>query len=87
MVAHAKNKVAWYSGAVNLLIVTFGNLCGALIVAGLFVKSTGLYSVDPFKSFVLALANGKVVAPTFGMVVARGIGCNFLVCIAVWQGK
>lgn len=31
-----------------------------------------------FHSWVITFATAKVVAPTFGMVVARGIGCNLV---------
>lgn len=85
MMAHVKRKVPWYAGIVNVSVVTLGNLIGSLIIAGLIGKSSGVFSSNPYRAYVISFATTKIVTPTWGMILVRGIGCNFLVCIAVYQ--
>ncbi|MDR3310168.1 MAG: formate/nitrite transporter family protein [Oscillospiraceae bacterium] len=69
---------------VNWLVVYIGNFAGAVIVAWLAVRggTFDLFSNAAGVAVVKAAA-GKV-SLGFGDAVARGILCNFLVCIAVW---
>jgi formate/nitrite transporter len=45
-----------------------------------------VFSTDPFKSAVQTFASKKQVTPDFHMVLLRGIGCNWLVCLACFFG-
>lgn len=65
-------------------IVYFGNFVGALLVAFIFVFASGLLTQEPWVSFLGNLATAKTSAPFF-KVFAKGIGANWLVCIAVWM--
>ncbi|KAJ5671465.1 formate/nitrite transporter family protein [Penicillium longicatenatum] len=46
----------------------------------------GVFEADPFKSTVITFATKKQVTPDFHMVFLRGIGCNWLVCLACFLG-
>jgi formate/nitrite transporter len=63
----------------NLSVVFAGNFVGSLAVAKLAaMASTGI------SAGAVAVATGKV-ACTFGEGFARGVLCNWLVCMAVWM--
>lgn len=66
----------------NWLLVTFANLLGALFVAYFFGHVLGL-TEGAFLNKTLAVATAKVNAD-FGQAFISGIGCNWLVCLAVW---
>lgn len=80
-----KRAIPFWSLPLNWLIVLFGNLCGSLFVAGILTKFTGIVSDAPFPAYITAFAIKKAVTPAWFQVFLRGIGCNWLVCIAVWQ--
>ncbi|PWW21000.1 formate/nitrite transporter [Geodermatophilus normandii] len=75
----------------NLTIVLLGNLLGALFVAYFLAVSTGVIG-DPDSTGSAGLtfarlseiAEGKV-SHTPWEVFLRGVGCNWLVCLAVWM--
>jgi len=81
-----KRAVPWWSLPYNWIIVFFGNLAGSLFFAGLLAKFSGVVSADPYLSYIKAATIKKAVDPTFAEIFLRGIGCNWLVCVAVWQG-
>ncbi|KAF8191640.1 Formate/nitrite transporter [Mycena galopus ATCC 62051] len=76
--------IPWWSLLVNWTIVTFGNLVGSLFSAAILVHYSGIVSTDPFPSGIVAYAEKKGVTPEWHQIFLRGIGCNILVCLAVW---
>lgn len=66
----------------NWLHVTAANLVGALLVAWCFGHYLGLTEGAVWPA-TLAAAEAKVAAD-FGRAFVSGIGCNWLVCLAVW---
>ncbi len=66
------------------LIVWIGNLAGSAFVGGLFVLGGASGIVDASDSFVNHVAGGKMNAPAIELF-ARGILCNWLVCLALWM--
>jgi len=83
--AAMKRAIPWWSIPLNWLIVTFGNLVGCLFFAAVLVKFSGIVSDEPYISFIQAFAIKKAGTPEWSQIFLRGIGCNWLVCIAVWQ--
>jgi nitrite transporter len=59
-----------------------GNLIGSLFLAWLVAQS-GALGGEPQRGFVEATAAAKMALP-FGAALARGILCNWLVCLGVW---
>ncbi|GBE81611.1 Formate/nitrite transporter [Sparassis crispa] len=80
-----KGAVPWWSLPLNWLIVTFGNLVGSLFFAAILVKYTGIISTAPYDAYVISFALHKAQEPQWYQIFLRGIGCNWLVCIAIWQ--
>lgn len=80
-----KRKVPIWAFAVDWTIVFIGNLCGSLFYAGLMVYYTGIFT-DPMVTGAAAIATAKAgPAINFRENFLRGIGCNTLVCLAVFQ--
>ncbi|KAJ7770134.1 putative formate/nitrite transporter [Mycena maculata] len=84
-IAILKGAIPWWTLPLNFLIVTFGNLVGSLFFAAVLVHYSGILSADPYPAYVTSFAIKKAVDPAWYQIFLRGIGCNWLVCIAVWQ--
>ncbi|KAI0780162.1 Formate/nitrite transporter [Fomes fomentarius] len=80
-----KGAVPWWGLPYNWIIVTFGNLCGSLFFAAVLVKYTGIISTAPYNAYAVSFALHKAADPAWHQIFLRGIGCNWLVCVAVWQ--
>ena len=78
--------------ALSLAVVTVGNLVGALLVAYFLAVKSGVVGApqstgaahDVFMKLAGA-AKGKAVTETSLQIFLRAIGCNWLVCLAVWM--
>ncbi|KAH9858645.1 Formate/nitrite transporter [Lenzites betulinus] len=80
-----KGAVPWWGLPYNWLIVTFGNLSGSLFFASVLTKYTGIISTPPYNAYAVTFALHKASEPEWHQIFLRGIGCNWLVCVAVWQ--
>jgi len=80
-----KGAIPWWSIPVNWTIVFFGNLTGSLFFAAVLSKYDGLVVSDPYASYIKTFAVAKAITPDWYQIFIRGIGCNWLVCVAVWQ--
>ncbi|KZT04651.1 Formate/nitrite transporter [Laetiporus sulphureus 93-53] len=80
-----KGAVPWWGLPWNWLLVTFGNLCGSLFFAAVLTKYSGIISTEPYISYAQDFALHKAKEPEWYQIFLRGIGCNWLVCVAVWQ--
>jgi formate/nitrite transporter len=76
----------------NLTLVLLGNLIGALVVAYFLAVQTGVIgapgaSGSPGLTYdrLASLATAKASGESHWQVFLRGIGCNWLVCLAVWM--
>ncbi|MBN1934693.1 MAG: formate/nitrite transporter family protein [Anaerolineae bacterium] len=77
-------KAKWTGLLRNWGIVYIGNFIGSVFVAFLVGKLGGnLFGSDPYVGAVKGIAEGKV-ALSFWAAFWRGVGCNWLVCLAVW---
>ncbi|KAK5167450.1 uncharacterized protein LTR77_007149 [Saxophila tyrrhenica] len=63
-------------------ITFWGNLAGSLFVVGLITGHGGIFNEDPYLSEVYTFNEAKVVTPEWHMIFLRGIGANWLVCLA-----
>ncbi|WP_409299709.1 formate/nitrite transporter family protein [Peribacillus sp. SCS-155] len=68
----------------NWFWITIANFLGAIFVAYFFGHVAGLTAADPFLHKVIAVAEGKL-EPNFIQALVSAIGCNWLVCLAVWM--
>ena len=78
-------KITWSNMFTRWTVVYFANFAGSLLIMVLFFYS-GLWKTGDYGlgAAAMNLANNKVTL-TFSEVLWRAIGCNWLVCIAVWM--
>lgn len=83
MPAALRGKVRPWAVVRNWVTVYFGNFMGALLFTLLFVYAVGLTDAEPYRSAVCGIAEAKVAMP-WHVVLLKGIGANWFVCLAVW---
>ncbi len=67
----------------NWSIVYIGNLIGAVTFTWLLVYTVGLTSAEPYHSSVIGIGIAKT-SMTWPVVLVKGIGANWFVCLGVW---
>jgi formate/nitrite transporter len=82
-IAWLDKKITLKGFAINWTLVYVGNLIGAVFVAYVLAYWSGLFSSAPFAQWAMSVANTKV-GLSWDDALLRGIGCNWLVCLAVW---
>ncbi|KAI9933748.1 hypothetical protein MW887_004820 [Aspergillus wentii] len=85
-IAALQRKLPWYKMLIHWVVTFFGNLAGSLFVVAIIFGYGEVFTADPFKSAVISFATKKQVTPTFHEIFLRGIGCNWLVCLACFFG-
>lgn len=68
----------------NLGWVLLGNLAGSLFVAFFLAVETGVVTEAPLLARLEEIALAKGVEETEWQIFLRAVGCNWLVCLAVW---
>ncbi len=78
----------WRNLLRNWLVVYIANFVGSVFVALFISYWTGIINVNVESGKALGEAAAKIaeakVALNWGQAILRGIGCNWLVCLAVW---
>jgi formate/nitrite transporter len=69
----------------NLFWVLIGNLIGSLFVAYFLAKETGVVTAEAPLARLGAIATAKAQTETDWQIFLRAMGCNWLVCLAVWM--
>jgi formate/nitrite transporter len=68
-------------------VLTFlGNLAGSLFMVAIILGYGDIFSTAPYSTEVINFATKKQVTPEWQMIFLRGIGCNWLVCLACFFG-
>jgi formate/nitrite transporter len=87
-----RGKIAAGDAVRNLTLVLLGNLVGALVVAFFLAVQTGVIgdagsdgSSGLTYERLAEIAQGKATGHTAWETFLRGVGCNWLVCLAVWM--
>lgn len=80
-----RRRYGWRQVARNWALVWAGNFAGALFFAYFLAVLPGLLSQPIWHDATCAIARTKVALP-WTTVLLRGIGANWLVCLAVWLG-
>ena len=81
--AALSGRITWRAVLRNWTLSYAGNFAGSLAVAYFLTFLTGLLLKDPWLSSIVGIAEGKV-SQDFVVLLFKGIGCNWLVCLAVW---
>jgi formate/nitrite transporter len=89
-----RGKIGPRDVVVNITLVLLGNLLGAMFVAFFLAVQTGVIGsagADPGSVAALTydrlsgIAADKATGHTPWQTFLRGVGCNWLVCLAVWM--
>lgn len=83
--AVVKGQIPWHYPLKLWSVVYVANFVGALGFAYGLIHLTGLADAEPWHSALLGVAQDKVSLP-WHVVFLRGVGANWLVCLAVWLG-
>jgi formate/nitrite transporter len=65
--------------------VLIGNLAGSLFVAYFLAVKTGVVTADAPLKRLTEIATAKGVTESDWQIFLRAVGCNWLVCLAVWM--
>lgn len=93
IIAKASGKISWGGLLKNWVVVWVGNFVGSLILVAIVV-GCGLMGTKGFDNGTVVntigdqmvkVASGKINLNPL-QIFCRGIGCNLLVCLAVWMG-
>lgn len=80
----ASKKISWGAVLKNWIVVFFGNFAGALVMVGLvYLSNFQGMNGGAVGTTIVSVAAGKMT-PDWITLFAKGIMCNFLVCLAVW---
>jgi formate transporter len=71
--------------AMNFTVVAIGNLLGSLFVAYFLAVKSGVITADLQLERLAGIATAKGRTETEWQIFLRAIGCNWLVCLAVWM--
>ncbi|KAH8694213.1 Formate/nitrite transporter, partial [Talaromyces proteolyticus] len=85
-VAALQKRLPWYKMLIHWFVTFWGNLCGSLFVVSIILGYGEVLSAAPYSTEVINFATKKQVTPDFHEVFLRGIGCNWLVCLACFFG-
>ena len=78
-------RQGWSVMVRNWGLVWMGNFMGALFFAYFMVHLTNILSYDIWAEGVKSVATAKVSNP-FYVTFLKGVGANWLVCLAMWLG-
>lgn len=80
-----ERRYGWGKVARNWTLVYLGNFAGALFFGYFLVVLPGVLSMELWRDAACGIAQAKVSLPWL-TVFLRGVGANWLVCLAVWLG-
>jgi formate transporter len=69
----------------NFAFVLLGNLLGSLFVAYFLAIESGVLTSEMNLERLAGIAEKKAVEETEWQIFLRAVGCNWLVCLAVWM--
>lgn len=78
-------RYGWRRVAGNWTMVYFGNFVGAVFFAYFLVFLPNVLAAETWQTAALGIAETKSSLPWM-TVFLRGVGANWLVCLAVWLG-
>ena len=78
-----RGSVGWGDLGASWLLTWIGNLAGSVILAWLFYQGGGGQILKDGADLIFNVSAYKMNSPA-GALVARGVLCNWLVCLALW---
>src|SRR4051812_1294001 len=78
-------KISFGGMLANIGWVTIGNILGSLFVAYFLADQTAVITADAPLERLTGIATTKGLDETEWQIFLRAVGCNWLVCLAVWM--
>jgi formate transporter len=69
----------------NFTVIFVANLLGSLFVAYFLAVKSGVITAELPLARLAGIAKAKAVTETDWQIFLRAVGCNWLVCLAVWM--
>ncbi|KAH7148339.1 Formate/nitrite transporter [Dactylonectria macrodidyma] len=85
-VAVLQGRLSIWRMLLHWFLCFFGNLAGSLFVMSIIIGYGGIFDADIYRDEVIAYTTKKQLVPAAYQIFLRGIGCNWLVCIACFLG-
>src|SRR4051794_17413580 len=83
--AALRGRATWAALVANFTWVLIGNLLGSLFVAYFLAVKSGVLTAELPLARLSAIAETKAHTETDWQIFLRAMGCNWLVCLAVWM--
>jgi formate/nitrite transporter len=83
--ASLKGRVGFAKLGRNFVLVAIGNLVGSLFVAYFLAVETGVVTEELTLARLESIATKKGIDESTWQIFLRAVGCNWLVCLAVWM--
>jgi formate/nitrite transporter len=80
-----RGQASWRALTANFTWVLIGNLIGSLFVAYFLAIKSGVLTAELPLQRLSAIAEAKAKTETDWQIFLRAMGCNWLVCLAVWM--
>jgi formate/nitrite transporter len=71
--------------ALNFTVIFVANLLGSLFVAYFLAVKSGVVTAELPLERLATISKAKAVTETDWQIFLRAVGCNWLVCLAVWM--
>lgn len=84
IVSSLHRKTTWFNLLICWIVSFFGNFIGCLFFQYILVYYAGLLSHEPYRSFSIRYTEMKG-SIEWHQLFLRGIGGNWLVCLALWM--
>lgn len=81
-IAALQRRISPLKMLLHWFITFWGNLAGSLFVVGLITGYGETFNLAVYQNEVFKFNMTKVVVPTWHAIFLRGIGANWLVCMA-----
>ncbi|MCJ1238881.1 hypothetical protein MMC14_006873 [Varicellaria rhodocarpa] len=69
-----------------LVVAWLGNIVGALFSAFVFSYSTGVLTIEPYRSGIVEQITMNIVDAAWHIIFIRAIGCGFLITLSMFLG-
>lgn len=83
-IAFLHRRVSVWDVVRSWVVSFLGNLAGTLFFMGIIAGYGGIFQEDPYRQQSITMAVMKTQVPGWHQIFLRGIGANWLVCIAVF---
>lgn len=83
-IAVLHRRLSLWKMLLHWFITFWGNLAGSLFVMGIVIGYGGTFSQPVYQERVVTFCTSKAVTPEWHQVFLRGIGANWLVCLAAY---